>query len=194
MPADKKELEQSAEPFLSRWARLKKQAAAAPAPPVEPAVQAVSEPVALPPVESLTPESDFSVFMGPGIQPELRQAALKKLFADPHFNLMDRLDIYIDDYTKPDPISREVIEQLAQFRSLEGVERDAPQPAASEQGQVAEPQCAAAASLPDQTPDTGSSSAHPMVSGGGSETTPVPDTMSPSPAVSGQDVATVRQG
>ena len=78
--------------------------------------------MALPPVESLTPESDFSVFMGPGVRPELRQAALKKLFADPHFNLMDRLDIYIDDYTKPDPIPASMLEQLAQFRNLGGVQ------------------------------------------------------------------------
>ncbi len=33
-------------------------------------------------------------------------------------NVMDGLDIYIDDYTKPDPIAAEVIKQLAQFRSL----------------------------------------------------------------------------
>ena len=29
---------------------------------------------------------------------------MKKLFSDPHFNVMDGLDTYIDDYGKPDPI------------------------------------------------------------------------------------------
>ena len=29
---------------------------------------------------------------------------MKKLFADPHYNVMDGLDVYIDDYSKPDPI------------------------------------------------------------------------------------------
>jgi hypothetical protein len=33
----------------------------------------------------------------------VRNAALKKLFTDPHFNVMDGLDVYIDDYGKPDP-------------------------------------------------------------------------------------------
>jgi hypothetical protein len=31
----------------------------------------------------------------------VKNAAMKKLFADPHFNVMDRLDIYIDDYSSP---------------------------------------------------------------------------------------------
>ena len=29
---------------------------------------------------------------------------MKKLFSDPHFNVMDGLDTYIDDYGKPDPL------------------------------------------------------------------------------------------
>ena len=29
---------------------------------------------------------------------------MKKLFADPHFNVMDGLDIYVGDYTQPDPL------------------------------------------------------------------------------------------
>jgi hypothetical protein len=43
----------------------------------------------LPPPESLTPESDFSAFMGPKVKDELRRVALKKLFSDPHFNAAD---------------------------------------------------------------------------------------------------------
>jgi hypothetical protein len=38
------------------------------------------------------------------VAPEVKNAAFKKLFADPHFNVMDGLDIYIDDYSKPDPL------------------------------------------------------------------------------------------
>jgi hypothetical protein len=34
----------------------------------------------------------------------LRRAALKKLFADPHFNQMDMLDVYVDDYTQFEPL------------------------------------------------------------------------------------------
>ena len=40
----------------------------------------------------------------PGVDASVKNAALKKLFADPHFNVMDGLDTYIDDYGKPDPI------------------------------------------------------------------------------------------
>ncbi|MFN8755567.1 MAG: DUF3306 domain-containing protein [Burkholderiales bacterium] len=58
----------------------------------------------LPDVEQLTPQSDYTAFMAPDVAPELRSRALKKLFTDPHFNVMDGLDTYIDDYGKPDPI------------------------------------------------------------------------------------------
>ena len=55
-------------------------------------------------VEQLTPDSDFSTFMTQGVSPEVRNAAMKKLFTDPHYNVMDGLDIYIGDYNTPDPL------------------------------------------------------------------------------------------
>ena len=42
----------------------------------------------------------------------------EKLFGDPHFNVMDGLDIYIDDYTKEDPIPPAMLRALNQARSL----------------------------------------------------------------------------
>jgi hypothetical protein len=120
--------------FLSRWSRRKHaahrgEAPARPAeevpaevaPPVAPgaqtaAVEAAPEP--LPAVESLTPESDFSPFMKPGVDPATKQAALKTLFSDPRFNVMDGLDVYIDDYSKPDPIPAEWMGQLSQLARL----------------------------------------------------------------------------
>ena len=74
--------------------------------------------VALPPIESLTPQSDFTPFMRPDVEPSLRRAALRKLFADPHFNVMDGLDTYIDDYSKPDPISPDMVKMLTQARYI----------------------------------------------------------------------------
>nr|WP_227494496.1 DUF3306 domain-containing protein [Ramlibacter pallidus] len=68
--------------------------------------------------ESLTPASDFTRFVQPGVAPEVRNAAVKKLFADPHFNVMDRLDTYIDDYGKPDPIPPAMLRQLASAKFL----------------------------------------------------------------------------
>jgi hypothetical protein len=72
----------------------------------------------LPPVESLTIESDFSAFMQPKVQETLRRRALKQLFRDPHFNVMDGLDVYIDDYSKPDPIPPEIVREMVQARYI----------------------------------------------------------------------------
>jgi hypothetical protein len=55
----------------------------------------------------------------------VKRAALKKLFADPRFNVMDGLDTYIDDYTKADPISDELLAQLQHARrTLMGPPKD----------------------------------------------------------------------
>jgi hypothetical protein len=48
----------------------------------------------------------------------VKNAAMKKLFADPHFNVMDGLDVYIDDYSKSDPIPPEMLKQLTSARFL----------------------------------------------------------------------------
>ena len=69
-------------------------------------------------VQSLTAESDFSRFVQPGVTPEVRNAAMKKLFSDPHFNVMDGLDTYIDDYSKPDPMPPEMLRSLASAKFL----------------------------------------------------------------------------
>ncbi len=69
-------------------------------------------------VQALTPESDFKPFMARGVAPEVKNAAVKKLFADPHFNVMDRLDTYIDDYGQPDPIPAALLRQMASARFL----------------------------------------------------------------------------
>jgi len=70
--------------------------------------------------QALTPASDFRPFMGQGVAPEVRNAAMKKLFADPHFNVMDRMDIYIDDYSQPDPLPLAMLRQMngAKFLNL----------------------------------------------------------------------------
>jgi Protein of unknown function (DUF3306) len=73
---------------------------------------------ALPPVESLTFDSDFAAFMKPDVDEALKRVALKKLLHDPRFNVMDGLDVYIDDYSKPDPIDPDVVKQLVQARYL----------------------------------------------------------------------------
>jgi len=71
-------------------------------------------------VARLTPEADFKPFMARQVPAEVRNAAVKKLFADPHFNIMDGLDIYIDDYSKPSPLSAADMARMvgAQFLKL----------------------------------------------------------------------------
>ena len=70
----------------------------------------------LPAVEGLTLASDFTAFLKDEVSEALRRKALQKLFADPHFNRMDGLDIYIDDYSLPDPIPPEAMAKLKSAR------------------------------------------------------------------------------
>jgi hypothetical protein len=64
-------------------------------------------------VHDLTPQSDFKPFMRADVAPEVKNAAMKQLFKDPHFNVMDMMDIYVDDYSKPDPLPPEMLRKLA---------------------------------------------------------------------------------
>jgi hypothetical protein len=125
--------------FLGRWSRRKldaRQGKPLEDPPPAPApaagqpraeieaappgdrVQTIEIPPELPPptledVKALTAESDFSRFAAREVAPEVKNAALKKLFADPRYNVMDGLDVYIDDYSKPAPLPGHVARQLA---------------------------------------------------------------------------------
>ena len=72
----------------------------------------------LPPIESLTIDSEFAAFFKPDVAEATKRAALKQLFRDPRFNIMDGLDVYIDDYTQPDPISPEMMKQLLHTRHI----------------------------------------------------------------------------
>src|SRR5690606_24143638 len=56
--------------------------------------RADGEAIESPPIDSLTPQSDFSPFMQAGVDAATRNAALAQLFRDPHFNVMDGLDVY----------------------------------------------------------------------------------------------------
>jgi hypothetical protein len=68
--------------------------------------------------QQLTPESDYTGFMARGVAPDVKNAAMKKLFTDPHFNVMDRMDIYIDDYSLPDPLPLAMLRQMTSAKTL----------------------------------------------------------------------------
>ncbi|WP_096669631.1 DUF3306 domain-containing protein [Polaromonas sp. AET17H-212] len=133
--------------FLGRWARRKTDALQGkpldePAPAVTPPVAGdvaragTSAPEAAVPAPAdaatpaerklptlqdaqlLTKDSDFKPFMAGDVGPEVRNAAMKKLFADPHFNVMDGLDIYIDDYSMSDPIPESMLRQMTSAKFL----------------------------------------------------------------------------
>jgi len=91
-----------------------------------PPAGATPAPPTLDDVATLTRESDFSRFVAPGVDGQVKNAALKKLFGDPHFNVMDGLDIYIDDYSKPDPLPLASIRKMAQAAFLGLVEATPP--------------------------------------------------------------------
>ena len=125
------------EKFLSRWSRRKREGKEEPVaadPPrydLKPVVAGQApaqpkEPVPLPPVDSLTPDSDFTPFLQPDVDPDLKRRALHKLFADPRFNVMDGMDVYIDDYTKSDPLPEGWLEKMEQVRHLGIFKKDPP--------------------------------------------------------------------
>jgi len=91
-----------------------------PAPLERPAAPSAktAPPPTLTEVADLTRDSDYTRFVAQGVQPEVKNAALKKLFTDPHFNVMDGLDTYIDDYGKPDPLPPGMLRKMAQSHLL----------------------------------------------------------------------------
>lgn len=150
------------ERFLSRWARRKAlvQEGKPPAEPAAPApfasplneaeitakeIQEIALPhtteVAVPSEAELTlddvaqlkADSNFAPFVNPKISPEVRNAAMKKLFSAPDFNVMDGLDIYIDDYSKPDPLPLSILRKMASAQFLNLVE---PEPEEVEETQA----------------------------------------------------------
>lgn len=128
--------------FLSRWSRLKKAAAAA-------STAEIPDAEAL--LANLSPDSDFGVFLRQEVSEAVRRQAMKALFADPHFNVMDGLDTYIDDYSLADPLPEAMLATLRHARELldtPAAEAEAPSPCdilASDGQNVA----------PEESPDNG---------------------------------------
>ncbi|CAM3966645.1 DUF3306 domain-containing protein [Bordetella muralis] len=75
-------------------------------------------PLTLQDVQALTRDSDFAPFMTRQVAPEVKNAALKKLFSDPHYNVMDGLDIYIDDYSNLEPLPAPMLRRLVSAQAL----------------------------------------------------------------------------
>jgi hypothetical protein len=127
---------------LSRWSRLKREQRAVSSPPLgekgsgarvldvpstsfgpstlpQPSLTGGTVNLELPPLSSISLAEDFTPFMQAKVPQILKQQALKALFKDPHFNAMDGLDIYIDDYTVFEPISAEDMGKLSAWQSIQ---------------------------------------------------------------------------
>lgn len=89
--------------------------------------------------QALTPESDFTPFVQRTVPADVRNLAMKKLFADPHFNVMDGLDIYIDDYTQPDPLPAGMLQKMASAHAMGFFAQDPAAQQPGPQGEVPDP-------------------------------------------------------
>ncbi|WP_439683334.1 DUF3306 domain-containing protein [Cupriavidus oxalaticus] len=191
--------------FLSRWSRRKaavREGVAVPAEPLQPAeaptvpvppeaatAASGAEPEVPPPtladVAALRPGDNIARFVARGVDESVKRAALKTLFADPHFNVMDGLDTYIDDYSKPDPIPPEILRQLRQAESLGLFEPTDEERAAA--------QAAATAAPPDEKADEKADAqaddvqpAAPAVAGEPADATDIPAAAETPPPVASQ--------
>src|SRR3970040_1900719 len=134
--------EKEQEQFLARWSRLKQEAQDHP--PQEKAPEYTGAPKApppeLPPLDKLTLDSDYRAFFHPKVDEDVRRAALKKLFSDPRFNVIDGLDVYIDDYSKTEPIAPGRLAGVREGRKiLEGAKGQDPEQEEAGAGKQAGP-------------------------------------------------------
>jgi len=111
--SDEEEGSRPGESFLQRLHRRKHEARlrdsgaeSASARPESTAITATDEPpppeptdADMPPLESLTSDSDYSGFMSTKVSESLRRAALRKLFHSAELNVIDELDDYAEDFT-----------------------------------------------------------------------------------------------
>ena len=120
------------EDFLERWSRRKAQAREQSLPP-ESDTEANAQPLVpeaapeappltdadMPPIDSLTAESDISGFLSPGVSEKLRRMALRKVFSLPLYNVRDGLDDYDDDFTVFEPLGDTVTADMRHRRERE---------------------------------------------------------------------------
>jgi Protein of unknown function (DUF3306) len=101
------------------------------------------DPTRLPPIETITAESDIRAFLAPGVPPELTRAALRRAWAaDPKIRDFVGLADYDWDFNAPgamtgfgslemtDELRREVARMVGRSLGAEDAEKPAPAPAA----------------------------------------------------------------
>ena len=173
------------EGFAQRWSRLKQQAregekklAEAPPPDLpatigtdeppptagdKPEEEKPFDPASLPPVDSLTKDSDYSLFMRSEVPEDLRQKALRRLWAaDPVLSAPDPLDMHNLDYNAV-PTFPEGVKTL--FRIGQGMLDPEPEAKVAEAGAAsrqAEEPAAAQGSSPSEPPPDAAAQQHDL--------------------------------
>ncbi|MBI1422292.1 MAG: DUF3306 domain-containing protein [Gammaproteobacteria bacterium] len=133
--------EHTDEDFLSRWSRRKHEAQQSHATPTDaqetpdtsPAPVAHLTDADMPPIESLTEDSDYTGFLSPKVSEALRKQALRKLFQSASFNVRDGLDDYDEDFTEFAKLGDIVTVDLKHRLEMESKRK--PQAAQAEPGQ-----------------------------------------------------------
>lgn len=156
--------------FLARWSRRKLEARATDAEPAS--IPAETSPAAcspdgaavqpaepqreltdadMPPLETLGADSDYAVFMSPGVSDGLRRLALRKLFKQPDFNVTDGLNDYDHDYTRFASLGSVVTHEMKRMllRELQGRPAESPPADAPAAESLA---AAAAEPVPERVP------------------------------------------
>jgi len=174
------------EPFLARWSRRK--LATKPEAPVPQAAALHAAPRGAPPAAATQapaagvsegPSAEYRKFFDPQVDESLRRTALKQLFGEPQFNVMDGLDTYIDDYSKPDPIPEAMLRQLNQAKDLLLFEEDK-----TAQEDTSDAAATAGAPLPAALADPGAPVPAPLAGGPGADAAAAP---APAPADGGRN-------
>jgi hypothetical protein len=110
--------------------------------------------------------------MREGVDPTVKGQALKTLFSDPALYPMDGLDVYIDDYSKPDPLPEGWLEKLNQYAAMSSHNQPEREAEASE-----------APAIPASPPPTESAAPSPIpVSGPPADGTPSDTSATPATA------------
>lgn len=161
------------EGFLHRWSRRKREALQGERPAIDPPDNAATQPHApaagasgrdevapaeppaapeLPPIESLGDDSDYSAFLAPGVSPDLRRAALRRLFRASKFNVVCPLDDNVRDFTKFTPLG-DIVTADMKHRLLMRLERELA--AAGEAGDALDAPSAEGNAGREGTPESG---------------------------------------
>lgn len=69
-------------------------------------------------VAALAADANYAPFMARDVDTAVRRLAMKKLFSDPHFKMLDGLDIYMGDYNVPSPVSAGMLAGLQHAQGM----------------------------------------------------------------------------